>query len=325
MAYTLKGLSATTLYKLYAAHVGAGPTKLNGVSSINHATGATYFAPQALGALLPKFRSVNFADPQWPFNTMGLGQLITAGAGIAPIQFTGDAGDVFTSYWAAMADLARISDVGVMLTMTKGVIHLDTITAAQDALATAQCAAIAILKSGETEPWTRDDVASLSSTVGPLAPDDECWTLGDVTIAGTKIELCQGWTFQNVPFVTVRAAGSPYAKYGHVAEGSPAFVVQLRQPTSFADLGISGLTAFGAKTIPAVNGTSAVFNLARCDANAVRKPVGDGDINCVVNYGSLVAGPVPGGLVGDMVSSLTFYPHDDGNNTSVVWNRNPDV
>lgn len=316
MSYTPKGRASTTLYELFQAQVGptASRQRLSGIMGLDQAIGATHFSANAIGRLLPMFRSLNASDPIRSITTVGVGQLIELGCGLLPFKIDNASGNDWAAYWAAKTALGGISDVGISETCVNGVLHLNSISAMQDAPAVASATLVPIYN-GTNAPLTFDDVASLATACGTLSTEDEYWTLSDVIIDGVTLKLATGWTFSGLPFVHFRAEGSPYAKYGYVDHGAVNFAIQLARPTEMTDLGLNNIAAYEA----------ASFRLLRCDANGGRRASGDGDILIQADAGALQAGGVQGGPGGLLATGLVLHVHDNGAGTSVQFTRNADA
>jgi hypothetical protein len=328
MAYATKAYTETTRYRLHQAHVNA--LKLNGIASFAVNQGAAHFAPQTIGRLQPVFRSLNTADGMSVFETVGLGQLLDSiangglGVGITPYNVSGVSNSILDLWWNAITELGVNANVGIRARMTKGVLHLQGLTAMQNAPAVAIMQAIP-LYDGSNDLWIYDDVPDLATATGALSTDQDCWTFGGVWVDGTQMVLANGATFTNLPFVTMQTGGDPYPRYGHVGEGQMVITVPLQSPTAMPNLGLKNVTGFGTKTDPPVEATSLVVKLVRCDANGQRKALGDGDIILMANYGSVSADAVPGGPAGRLVTALNFFVHDADTADSLLITKNADA
>ena len=204
MAYATKGLGDIVRYALYQLHVGATPTKLSGAARVALDPGAAYFAPPAIGRLLPKFKSLGTNDARVLIDTVGIGQLITLGCGMAPYAITGAEGNVGVVYWAGRTANAGISDVGLSCTINKAVLHIAAISAMQGQPALANVQLIP-LYDGTNAVVTFDDVASLVGTCGALSAENLMWTLGGVAIDNVDVKGYTGFTLSNLPVVTLAA------------------------------------------------------------------------------------------------------------------------
>lgn len=334
MAYAIKGYGHQTFYELYQlvkTHA-TNPVKFNGVAQLGIVNNAQYFRPQVVASLSPKLAALSAASPQIPFSTVGLAQLInspTAGLGLGMGTFKFDSGtnaETVVAYLAQRIESGGIANVGIAATMSKGVIRINQLSVQQDAAAVAQCLCHAIYD-GVNAPIIFDDVGNLSndpgSAVGPVAAEDELWTLGNVAIDNVNLKLVSGWAFTNRGFTALRTDGSVYDNFGFEDRGPAAFTISLLKPTTLADLGIAGIAGFGATGSAA--STSAVFTLNRVDPNGVRKAAGDGDIVITANIGSVQANASAANLGSAAVTELTLFAHDDGANAPVTFVKNADA
>ena len=228
-------------------------------------------------------------------------------------------------YWAAITENAGIGTAGIKLQMNKGAIHLQSLAAGINQIATANVM-IQSLWNGTDEPVTIDDVADVTADVTAIATDLDLWVLGSLTIDNVEIELAQSVTYTNLPFALIRTKDI-HPKFGRVSQGTAMIEVQLLQPTSLLDLGfvnegseMMGLGTWG--TTGSTAATSCVLKLFKVVDGAKRLAAGDGDIVITMNIGHVVASDANGQEATNMVTSLQIYPEADGANLPVTMVAN---
>ncbi len=106
--------NSTTLYQLYALHVGDSPIQMKGVRAANLNPGIDAFFPNSPGVTLPRFRAVNKQNAMLEIETHGIGQLISnLSMGMAPYVFDDSpSGENVVAYWAAQTANGLIFDGG---------------------------------------------------------------------------------------------------------------------------------------------------------------------------------------------------------------------
>lgn len=222
---------------------GSGTFQLSGVRNVSLNPNIQEFLEYAAGQIDPSYVAIMAAAPEIPLTVFEIATALTKGwpSGIAIPQTTViTALDQFFCQTNENGELVSGAN-HFKTTISRGLVALGTITAAQGQPATITMTAAASYD-GTNEPFIHTDSISLPASI--LL--GEAFTLGPVYINGTELTGVQGWSLDvGMEIEKISAGGSVFPLRLHIKHRRCKLKVRTNRLLALSSFGLHG-TAQGA-------------------------------------------------------------------------------
>ena len=259
------GYDDTVFFEQHVVGIYSDATTLiavvDGLAGVGADNAPQLLRPPLAGDMLPRLTAYIGGQPTIGFQSCDLLRLLADGVNQMELgvgnHYTIDATHQLKSLWTARTALGGYdTSAGTphkAVTLINGVVELAQITVQQGAYAVADCLATGLLPGtdayvpGTNEPMVFADVATSVLTAAHAGMNtDALWTLGPTFLDNTQLKTVTGWTFNpGLRLALIATDGDPFPRLGVLAGGPPMITFQLGKPTSWHDLGITGVAPFG--------------------------------------------------------------------------------